>query len=73
MSGHSRWEDVRRDLGLPEIEPRPPSPHRPPYCGECGRRVRRWQSYGGWGPIGFTVRTADVVWHMKCLRRRHGY
>ncbi len=45
-----------------------PIRHMPPLCRECGKRVRRWQSYGGWGPIGFTPKTADTVWHEKCCR-----
>lgn len=44
--------------------------NQPPFCSECGKKVHRWQSYGGWGPIGFVPETADRVWHTKCLRER---
>jgi hypothetical protein len=41
--------------------------YSPPYCRTCGKRVWRWQKYGGWGPLGFSPKAADTVWHAKCL------
>lgn len=42
--------------------------YRPPSCSQCGKRVRRWQRHAGFGPIGFTPKTAEIIWHIKCLR-----
>ncbi len=68
MAGHSRWEDVRRGAGKPgyRVRVEPPA-YRPPYCGVCGKRLRWWQRRVGWGPLGFTAKTADVLWHLKCV------
>jgi len=38
----------------------------PPRCETCGKRVRPWQRYDGVGPLGFTRRTAAMLWHSKC-------
>jgi hypothetical protein len=48
------------------------SDHAPPLCRDCGRRVRFWQRYTGFGPIGFTRKTADVLWREACMRARGG-
>lgn len=70
MSGHRRWEDVRVHVTKADPGESVAPSHRPPLCCECGKRIRGRQSYDGWGPLGFTPATADVVWHTKCSARR---
>ena len=65
MTGDSLWEDIRSTLNAPGLAVN--AQYRPPLCGYCGKRVRRWQRYGGWGGPRFTPKTADHVWHMKCM------
>lgn len=52
-----------------DSEPVVDNQHLPPRCHYRGRRVWRWQKHGGWGPIGFEPREADMVWHDQCLEK----
>lgn len=44
-----------------------------PRCRYCGHRVWRWQGYGGWGPVGFSPKTARILFHMRCRRKTPEY
>lgn len=44
-------------------------------CEHCRHHIWPWQKWGGYGPLGFRLRDADVAWHNRCLlanaRARH--